>query len=74
MGGIRSAADAIEFLLAGAWAVAIGTANYFNPHVTIEVARGIGEFLTAKGLRSPADLRGRVIADVEAQEPAYRSG
>jgi dihydroorotate dehydrogenase (NAD+) catalytic subunit len=74
MGGIRSAGDAIEFLLAGAWAVAIGTANYFNPHVTIEVARGIGEFLTAKGLRSPADLRGRVIADVEAQEPAYRSG
>jgi dihydroorotate dehydrogenase (NAD+) catalytic subunit len=74
MGGIRSAADAIEFLLAGAWAVAIGTANYFNPHVTVEVARGIGEFLAARGLRSPADLRGKVIADVEVQEPAYRSG
>jgi dihydroorotate dehydrogenase (NAD+) catalytic subunit len=74
MGGIRTASDAIEFMLAGAWAVAIGTANYFNPHVTIDVARGVGEFLAAKGLGSPADLRGRMIADVEAQEPAYRSG
>jgi dihydroorotate dehydrogenase (NAD+) catalytic subunit len=74
MGGIRTAEDAIEFLLAGAWAVAVGTANYFNPHVTIEVAQGIGEFLAARGLSSPADLRGKVIADVEAQEPAYRSG
>jgi dihydroorotate dehydrogenase (NAD+) catalytic subunit len=74
MGGIRTASDAIEFMLAGAWAVAIGTANYFNPHATIDVARGVGEFLAAKGLGSPADLRGRMIADVEAQEPAYRSG
>ncbi|HEV2906365.1 MAG TPA: hypothetical protein VGZ50_03500, partial [Actinomycetota bacterium] len=74
IGGIRSAADAIEFLLAGAWAVAIGTANYVNPDATIDVARGIGEFLAARGMRSPADLRGKVIADVEAQEPAYRSG
>jgi dihydroorotate dehydrogenase (NAD+) catalytic subunit len=74
MGGIRNSRDALEFLLAGAWAVAIGTANYFNPHVTVDVARGIGEFLAARGLRSPADLRGKVIADVGAQEPAYRSG
>jgi dihydroorotate dehydrogenase (NAD+) catalytic subunit len=74
IGGIRSATDAIEFLLAGAWAVAIGTANYVNPHATIDVARGIREFLAARGMRSPADLRGKVIADVEAQEPAYRSG
>jgi dihydroorotate dehydrogenase (NAD+) catalytic subunit len=74
MGGIRTAEDAIEFLLAGAWAVAIGTANYFNPHATVEAAQGIGEFLAARGLSSPADLRGKVIADVEAQEPAYRSG
>jgi dihydroorotate dehydrogenase (NAD+) catalytic subunit len=74
IGGIRSATDAIEFFLAGAWAVAIGTANYVNPHATIDVARGIREFLAARGMRSPADLRGKVIADVEAQEPAYRSG
>jgi hypothetical protein len=54
--------------------VAVGTANYFNPNATIDVARGIGEFLAARGLRTPADLRGKVIADVEVAEPAYRSG
>jgi dihydroorotate dehydrogenase (NAD+) catalytic subunit len=74
MGGIRDAADAIEFLLAGAWAVAVGTANFFNPHVTTEVAMGIGEFLQRRGLRSPADLRGRVIAPTEVEEPVYRGG
>ncbi len=74
MGGIRTARDAIEFLLAGAWAVAIGTANFHDPHVTIDVARGIGEFLAARGLRSPADLRGKVLAGGEVDEPAHRSG
>jgi dihydroorotate dehydrogenase (NAD+) catalytic subunit len=75
MGGIRTARDAVEFLLAGAWAVAIGTANYFNPHVTVEVAQGIGEFLQARGLRSPADLRARVAApNAKLEEPAFRGG
>jgi dihydroorotate dehydrogenase (NAD+) catalytic subunit len=74
MGGIRDAGDAIEFLLAGAWAVAVGTANFFNPHATAEVAKGIGEFLQRRGLQSPADLRGRVIAPTEVEEPVYRGG
>jgi dihydroorotate dehydrogenase (NAD+) catalytic subunit len=75
MGGIRTARDAIEFLLAGAWAVAIGTANFFNPHVTLEVTAGIADLLAARGLRSPADLRGRVVApEAAVEEPAYRSG
>jgi dihydroorotate dehydrogenase (NAD+) catalytic subunit len=74
MGGIRNARDAIEFLLAGAWAVAIGTANFFNPHATVEVAQGIGEFLRDRGLQSPADLRGRILAGEEVEEPAYRGG
>lgn len=73
MGGIRDGRDAVEFLLAGAWAVAVGTANYFNPHATIDVAKGVGEFLVRRGLRTPADLRGKVITDAET-EPAYRSG
>jgi dihydroorotate dehydrogenase (NAD+) catalytic subunit len=74
MGGIRTAPDAVEFLLAGAWAVAVGTANFFNPHATSEVAQGIGEFLHERKLRSPADLRGRVMAPAEVEEPAYRGG
>lgn len=74
MGGIRTGTDAVEFLLAGAWAVAVGTANFFNPHAVPEVAQGIGEFLQRRGLRSPADLRGQVIAPAEQEEPAFRGG
>lgn len=74
MGGIRNTRDAIEFLLAGAWAVAVGTANFFNPHATADVAQGIGEFLQARGLRGPADLRGRLLTEAAVEEPAYRGG
>ncbi|MGH2723156.1 MAG: dihydroorotate dehydrogenase [Actinomycetota bacterium] len=75
VGGIRSARDAIEFLLAGAWAVQVGTANYFDPHALVDVARGIGEFLAARRLSSPADLRGRVLAPAPTEEqPAYPGG
>jgi dihydroorotate dehydrogenase (NAD+) catalytic subunit len=74
MGGIRDARDAVEFLLAGAWAVAVGTANFYNPHATAEVAQGIGRFLQARGLRGPADVRGRLIAGTVVEEPAYRGG
>src|SRR5918996_6317748 len=74
MGGIRDARDAIEFLLAGAWAVAVGTANFFNPHATADVAQGIAEFLQERGMTSPADLRARVVTPAEPAEPAYRGG
>jgi dihydroorotate dehydrogenase (NAD+) catalytic subunit len=74
MGGIRDAESAIEFLLAGAWAVAVGTANFFNPHATADVAQGIAEFLQERGMSSPADLRARVVTPAEPAEPAYRGG
>ncbi|MDO4614794.1 MAG: dihydroorotate dehydrogenase [Lachnospiraceae bacterium] len=45
MGGIASAEDAVEFLLAGASAVSVGTANFFNPTITGEIADGIREYL-----------------------------
>jgi dihydroorotate dehydrogenase (NAD+) catalytic subunit len=66
--------SAIEFLLAGATAVAVGTANYFNPHATIEIAKGIGEFLAARGMSGPEDLRGRLVTPSQPQEPAYQGG
>jgi dihydroorotate dehydrogenase (NAD+) catalytic subunit len=76
IGGIRTARDAVEFLLAGAWAVQVGTASFFNPHATLEIAAGIGDFLAARSLRSPSDLRSRLQGAEEAAalEPAYRSG
>lgn len=74
IGGIASAADAVEFLLAGAWAVQVGTANFFDPGVLVSVAQGIGEFLARKGMAGPAELRGRLHVAERVPEPAYRSG
>jgi dihydroorotate dehydrogenase (NAD+) catalytic subunit len=49
MGGIMRYEDAIEFMLAGAKAISVGTANFMNPRVTIEIKNGIEEYLIKKG-------------------------
>jgi dihydroorotate dehydrogenase (NAD+) catalytic subunit len=60
VGGIATGEDAVEFLLAGAWAVQVGTALLVNPSAPVEIARGIHGYLREKGIGSPADLRGRL--------------
>jgi dihydroorotate dehydrogenase (NAD+) catalytic subunit len=60
VGGISTADDAVEFLLAGAAAVQLGTVLLVNPDAPAEVARDLAAYLDGKGLGSPADLRGRV--------------
>ncbi|MGZ5353084.1 MAG: dihydroorotate dehydrogenase [Actinomycetota bacterium] len=67
VGGIWTGEDAVEFLLAGAWAVQVGTAMLVNPSAPVEIARGIHEYLKAKGVASPAELRGRLR--VHGEEP-----
>ncbi|HEX6230827.1 MAG TPA: dihydroorotate dehydrogenase [Actinomycetota bacterium] len=68
VGGISSAEDAIEFLLAGAWAVQVGTALLVNPAAPVEIARGIHAYLKEKGIEAPADLRGRLrVRDAEPE-------
>jgi dihydroorotate dehydrogenase (NAD+) catalytic subunit len=74
VGGISTAEDAVEFLLAGAWAVQVGTANFIRPDATVEIAEGIGEFLAARGLSNPSELRGALELPDRVPEPAYRSG
>ena len=74
IGGIASAEDAVEFLLAGAWAVQVGTVNYYRPSAALDVAAGIAAYLTRKGLSRPDELRGKVKLPEHAPEPAYRSG
>ena len=74
IGGITEAEHALEFLLAGAWAVQVGTANFFNPDATIQIAEGIRAFLKRKGLSSVADLRESLRLPDRVPEPAYRSG
>lgn len=60
MGGIRTAEDAIEFFLAGASAVAVGTANFANPNVTNEIIDGVEKYLQSKNLQSISDIIGKV--------------
>jgi len=60
MGGIMTAEDALEFILAGASAVAVGTANFVNPRATVDVAEGIGAFLEQQGIGSVRELVGQV--------------
>lgn len=60
MGGISSWQDAIEFILAGADAVAIGTANFVNPFAPIETAKGIEEYLIKNGFGSIHELKGKL--------------
>lgn len=58
LGGITTAADAIEFLMAGATAIEIGTANFIDPAVTIKVRDGINAWLDAHGCKSVSEIIG----------------
>ena len=58
LGGIMTATDAVEFLLAGATAVEVGTANFVDPGVSAKIVRGIGEYLAKHGFSSVKDLIG----------------
>lgn len=60
MGGIASAEDALEFILAGATAVAVGTANFRNPMTTLEVLDGIGAYMKRHKVEKLTDLVGAV--------------
>ncbi len=58
MGGITDAEDALEFILAGASAVAIGTANFIDPKTALEVIEGIKQYMQVKGIKNFKDLIG----------------
>jgi dihydroorotate dehydrogenase (NAD+) catalytic subunit len=58
LGGIATARDAVEFLMAGATAIEIGTANFLDPSVTIKVRDGINEWLDAHGCQDVHDIIG----------------
>ena len=60
MGGIQNAADAIEFMTAGATAVAVGTANFYAPQTPLQVIAGIREFMERKKISDVRELTGSV--------------
>ncbi len=60
MGGISTAEDALEFILAGASAVSVGTANFFNPYAAEEVVRGIQDYMKSQKTEDICQLIGAV--------------
>ena len=58
IGGIMTAKDALEFLIIGATAVQVGTANFINPHATIDIIDGIEAFLMKQNIADIADIIG----------------
>ena len=60
MGGIATAEDAIEFLLAGATAVSVGAVNFMNPYATVEIIEGIEQYMTKYGVEDIHELIGAV--------------
>ena len=58
MGGILDASDALEFLIAGAQAVQVGTANFANPRASLDILEGIEKFLKERGINSVKDIIG----------------
>ncbi len=63
MGGITSAKDALEFIMAGAAAVAVGTANFMEPATSLDVIDGIEKYLSSKNIPDINELIGSVIID-----------
>ena len=61
LGGIMNWKDAVEFLLAGASAIQIGTANFIDPAITVKVAEGINDYLDRHGFTSVKDIVGGLI-------------
>ncbi|MCI1654817.1 MAG: dihydroorotate dehydrogenase [Lachnospiraceae bacterium] len=60
MGGVQTAEDALELILAGATAVSVGTANFYNPRATAEIAEGIEAYMQKHRIESVSELIGAV--------------
>ncbi|WP_343102049.1 dihydroorotate dehydrogenase [Romboutsia sp. MSSM.1001216sp_RTP31141st1_G3_RTP31141_220114] len=58
MGGITSAKDAIEFIMAGSTCIQVGTANFINPKIGLEIIDGIEKFMKAEGIKILDEIRG----------------
>ena len=65
MGGIMTAEDAVEFFLAGASAIAVGTANFCDPSVTKKIIRGLDAYLKQRNLSHISEIVGKLLVDKE---------
>ncbi len=72
LGGISSATDAVEFLLAGASAIQIGTANFVDPAISVQVAEGIEAYCQKHGFKSVKELTGALLVEKSGTSCAPR--
>ena len=63
LGGIMNATDAIEFMLAGASAIQVGTANFIDPEVSVKIVQGIEDYMVRHNISSVTDLVGGLITE-----------
>jgi dihydroorotate dehydrogenase (NAD+) catalytic subunit len=70
LGGITSTEDALEFLIVGAKAVQVGTANFVNPTVTLEIIEGLTDYLRHQGLSDISQLIGTLEIPAQTELPA----
>jgi dihydroorotate dehydrogenase (NAD+) catalytic subunit len=63
MGGIMNATDAVEFMLCGASAVQVGTANFINPLSAVNIVEGLKKYVEKNKLKSISDIKGKLIVD-----------
>lgn len=69
-GGIGSAEDAVEFMMAGAHAVQVGTASFVHPTAMLDVIDGLAAFCVRRGIRRVADLTGMALPPAQAMQAA----
>jgi dihydroorotate dehydrogenase (NAD+) catalytic subunit len=62
IGGIMTTTDALEFLITGAKAIQVGTANFINPRVTLDIVEGITDYMRRKAIKNIADITGTLKA------------
>jgi dihydroorotate dehydrogenase (NAD+) catalytic subunit len=67
-GGITTATDALEFIIAGATAVGVGTSLFYDPMVCKKINTGIADYLRANGMRNVTDLVGSLRTGKEVQD------
>lgn len=60
LGGIQTWEDAIEFIMAGATAIQVGTANFFNPQIMLEIIQGIEGFMVSEGIKNLEEIQGMI--------------
>jgi dihydroorotate dehydrogenase (NAD+) catalytic subunit len=71
-GGIASVEDAVEYMLAGATAVQVGTASFIHPKIMVDIIDALPDFLRSQGLTRAAELTGAVRVD-EAADPLWHA-